>query len=181
MRSRESPRRGRPARLPRSHSFVGQHVFVALAAAAAAADGQTGPHRHAVDPGAVLRAPGELLAAEEQPHEDFLGRIVGVLFVAQQAKTDPPHPLPKAVHQRDEGRPIGTFAGGRGGQLFVGQRGRIHGTLTAMSCRPRRRGHNDCSGFCEEPAAWGVSSRTDRQSIPEMGEKRYSSVAGSGI
>ena len=73
-----------------------------------------------MNPGGVFRAALKLRAVREQPHEDFLRGIVGVLLVSQQAETDAPHALPEAFHERDKCHAVRTLAGSFGRQLLVG-------------------------------------------------------------
>ena len=103
--------------------FFAGGVFVSLPASASAANRQASAHRDGVYPGGILGAAGEFGPIEEQPHEDFLGRVVGVLLVAEQAIADSPHALAKSLHQRHERRTIGALAGSLGGQLLVGSFG----------------------------------------------------------
>ena len=98
----------------------GRDVFVPLPAAAAPPHRQAGPHGDGVDPGGVFRAAGEAAAVQEQSQENLLGGVAGVLLVAQQPEADPPDPLPKAIDQGDEGRAVGAFPGGLGGQFLIG-------------------------------------------------------------
>ena len=56
---------------------------------------------------------------QKQPHEHFLRGVVGIVFVAQQAIANVPHPLAKSLHQFHEGGPIGPLSGRFGRQLFV--------------------------------------------------------------
>ena len=58
---------------------------------------------------------------QKQPHEHFLRGIVGIVFVAQQAITNAPHPLAKTLHQRHEGGTVRPLSGRSRRQLFVGK------------------------------------------------------------
>ena len=95
-------------------------VFVSLSASASAAHRQAGAHRDRMHPSGILGAAFEAVAVEKQPHEDLLGRVVGVLLVAEQAVADSPHALAESLHQRHERRSVGALAGRFVGQLLVG-------------------------------------------------------------
>jgi len=58
---------------------------------------------------------GEVLPLHEQPHEDILRDVVGVVLVAHQPVADPPHPLLVPSHELYEGRAVGSLASSFGG------------------------------------------------------------------
>ena len=109
------------------------------AAAPAAADRQAGPNRHAVHPGRVFRASLEFGPIQKQPHEHFLGGVVGVGLVVQQAVANVPHPLAKPLDQFDERGAVGALAGGGGGKLFVAEFGDVHNRSCANRTPRMRR------------------------------------------
>jgi len=117
---RQAGSRGFLSRLLPFPLLVADGVFVFFSSSASAADRQAGTHGNRVNPGGVFRAALEFRPVGKQPKKNLLGRVVGILLVAQQAKADPPHALTKTLHQRHERRAVRALAGSLGGQLLVG-------------------------------------------------------------
>ena len=89
-------------------------------------------------PGGILGAAGEFGPVEEQPHEDLLGRVVGVLLVVEQAVADSPYTLAKPLYKRYERGTIGTLAGSLGESQGTSRQSAPWPELVAGSVRKPR-------------------------------------------
>jgi hypothetical protein len=51
---------------------------------------------------------------QEQPHEDLLRGVLGIVLVAHQAVANPPHPIAMTTDQQGEGGSVGSITRGFG-------------------------------------------------------------------
>ncbi|MFM7206987.1 MAG: hypothetical protein ACKO4T_10000 [Planctomycetaceae bacterium] len=94
-----------------------------------------------MEPRRVATAAGELASLEEQPHENLLSGILGVVFGSHQPPAHAPDAFPIPIHQRREGDTIGPLASRLGREFLIRTRWVIGlaGRLHAGDVLPRKR------------------------------------------